>query len=170
MKRKDEILSEYDWPVNENSFSPGFEYSWDDVRYLDGNSEGYTYLVAEELFYPMDEQQYVINNEFILLFNLYRGADGDYYHIGESGEREKVISLRGPVRFLTKYLMRFIAAKQVLFVQLVDSMFGSSKYCPMNRKEVYSDCRKGTGEKAEMAEDLRHNRRNSCRRSAASYG
>lgn len=34
-----------------------------------------------------------MNDEFVLLFNLYRGGDGSYYDIGEIGERQLVVSI-----------------------------------------------------------------------------
>lgn len=125
---RDEVLAGVDWPVHADSFSPGFEVYGDDARYISGSRPGYTFLVAETYFHPLEQGQLHVNNEFVLLFNLYRGDDGNYYDIGESGERQLVVSIGGEVRFRTSFLMRFIAAKQLLFVQLVDSRIGSDEH------------------------------------------
>ena len=138
---KQKILSACDWPVHADSFSPGFEESFEggsrSVKYLNGLESGYSYLVAEEYFHPMDEQQFIVNSEFLLLFNLYRGLDGDYYSIGESGEREKVVRFGKSIQFLTSYLMRFIAAKQLLFVQLVDARYGSDSHYRHQAEKIH---------------------------------
>lgn len=125
---RDEVLARVDWPVHADSFSPGFEVCGDDIRYINGSRPGYTFLVAETYFHPLEQGQLHVNNEFVLLFNLYRGDDGNYYDISESGERQLVVSIGDEVRFRTSFLMRFIAAKQLLFVQLVDSRIGSDEH------------------------------------------
>mgnify|MGYP004628893825 CR=1 FL=1 len=132
MDMRDTILGDVDWPVNADSFSPGLEECRDGVRYFDTLHPEYTYLVAETYFYPLEQRQLLVNNEFVLLFNLYRDSDGNYYDIGESGERQLVISMGDEVRFRTSFLMRFIAAKQMLFVQLVDSRIGSDGHYPLD--------------------------------------
>lgn len=125
---RDEVLAGVDWLVHADSFSPGFEVCGNDVRYINGPRPGYIFLVAETYFHPLEQSQLHINNEFVLLFNLYRGEDGNYYDIGESGERQLVVSIGDEVRFRTSFLMRFIAAKQLLFVQFVDSRIGSEEH------------------------------------------
>lgn len=136
---RETILDGTDWPVHANSFSPGFEVRGDKARYVDCAYTGYTYLAAEMYFHPLERGQIVINNEFILLFNLYHGEDGNYYDIGESGERQLVIELGDEVRFKTSYLMRYIAAKQVLLVQLVDSRVGSDADYPLDAAYLCED-------------------------------
>lgn len=125
---RDEVLAGVDWPVRADSFSPGFEVYGGDVRYINGSRLGYTFLVAETYFHPLEQGQLHVNDEFVLLFNLYRGDDGSYYDISESGERQLVVSIGDEVRFRTSFLLRFIAAKQLLFVQLVDSRIGSDEH------------------------------------------
>lgn len=132
MDMRDTILGDVDWPINAGSFSPGFEDNGDEARYFDTLHPEYIYLVAETYFYPLEQRQLLVNNEFVLLFNLYRDSDGNYYDIGESGERQLVISMGDEVRFRTSFLMRFIAAKQMLFVQLVDSRIGSDGCYPFD--------------------------------------
>ena len=140
---RDEILAGVNWPVHADSFSPGFEVCGDAIRYIQCSRPGYTFLVAEAHFHPLEQKQLLINNEFVLLFNLYRGEDGNYYSIGESAERELVVSIGDEVRFRTNYLMRFIAAKQLLFVQLVDSRIGSEGHYPSGVVLVDKDGHRG---------------------------
>lgn len=140
---RDEILAGADWPVRADSFSPGFEVCGDDIRYINGSRPGYTFLVAETYFHPLEQGQLHVNDEFVLLFNLYRGDDGNYYDIGESGERQLVVSIGDEVRFRTSFLMRFIAAKQLLFVQLVDSRIGSDEHYRTDSSLVDEDGYRG---------------------------
>ena len=132
MKMREAILEGTDWPVHAKSFSPGFEVNSDGVRYNNRAYSGYDYLVAEMYFHPFGRRQLVINNEFILLFNLYLGDDKNYYEIGESGEKRLVISVGDEVKFRTSFLKRFIAAKQVLFVQLINSRMSSGGHYPLD--------------------------------------
>lgn len=143
MEMRKSILDGADWPVHAESFSPGFEMSGDNVRYVSCAYPGYTYLVAKMYFHPFERCQMVINNEFILLFNLWLGDDGNYYEIGESGERLLVISVGDEVKFRTSFLKRFIAAKQALFVQLIDSRVSSSENYPSDADFLCSDGRRG---------------------------
>ena len=139
---RERLLDRVDWPVHAQSFSPGFETSGDSAQFVDCLYPGCTYLVAETYFHPLEQHQLLINNEFVLLFNLYRDNSGNYYEIGESGERQLVIEVGDAVRFKTSYLMRYIAAKQVMFVQLVDSRVSSGGHYPFNAVPLCQDeCR-----------------------------
>lgn len=138
---KQKILSGDAWIKHADSFSPGFCESASGVSYLNGQDDGYYFLVAEEYFHPMDKEQLLLNQEFILLFNLYRGNDGNYYDINESGEKSLVVRFDDEVRIRTSYLMRYIAAKQLLFVQFIDGRISSSEHYPMSAEKIHDeDC------------------------------
>lgn len=136
---KQEILSGDAWIKHANSFSPGFCESASGVAYLNGQDDGYYFLVAEEYFHPMEREQLLLNQEFILLFNLYRGNDGNYYDIDESGNKLLVVRFDDEVRIRTSYLMRYIAVKQMLFVQFIDSRVSSSEHYPMNAEKIHDE-------------------------------
>lgn len=132
LTRKQEILAGDDWLKNASSFSPGFCLYRDDVTYHNGRDEGYDFIVAEQYFYPLDQAQILVNQEFIMLFELFRDKDGCYYSIDKCAEREKVVDFaEDEVRVRTKYLLRFIAAKQCLFVYFVDSRLASAPDFPL---------------------------------------
>ena len=142
LTKKEEILAGDDWLKNALSFSPGFCMYRDDVTYHNGRDEGYDFIVAEQYFYPLDQAQILVNQEFIMLFELYRGEDGCYYSVDRCGEREKVVDFaEDEVRVRTKYMLRFIAAKQCLFVHFVDARFASAPSFPLGstKKERYPE-------------------------------
>lgn len=133
MDQKEVILQGDDWIKHPNSFQPGFWMSDDEVHYTTGKDEGYDFIVAELYFHPYEQAQLHINQEFVLLFELYRGEDDCFYAVDKCGEKEKVIDINEDnVRIRTKYLLRYIAAKQCLFVYFIDSRFASSRPYPMN--------------------------------------
>ena len=136
LTRKQEILAGDDWLKNASSFSPGFCLYKDDATYHNGRDEGYDFIVAEQCFYPLDQAQILVNQEFIMLFELFRDKDGCYYSIDKCAEREKVVDfVGGEVRVRTKYLLRFIAAKQCLFVYFVDARLASAPNFPLGSVE-----------------------------------
>ena len=140
LARKQEILAGDDWLKHASSFSPGFCVCADDVTYHDGRDEGYDFIVAEQYFYPLDQAQILVNQEFVMLFELYRGEDGCYYSVDKCGEREKVVNFAGDeVRVRTKYILRFIAAKQCFFVYFVDARLASSSNYPLGSTECISE-------------------------------
>lgn len=140
LTRKQEILSGDDWLKHASSFSPGFCVCADDVTYHDGRDEGYDFIVAEQYFHPLDQAQILVNQEFVMLFELYRGEDGCYYSVDKCGEREKVVDFAGDeVRVRTKYILRFIAAKQCLFVFFVDARLASSSSYPLGSTECIAE-------------------------------
>ena len=59
---REEVLVGVDGPVRPDSFSPGFEACGDDVRYINCSRPGYTFLVAETCFHPLEQRQLHINN------------------------------------------------------------------------------------------------------------
>lgn len=136
---KDEILTSRGWAKHSESFGPGFCESATGTWYINGQDEGFEYLVATQYFHAFGERQILINPEFILLFHLYRGDDGNYFAVDECGEKTKVIDISDDlVRIRTSYLMRYIAAKQKLFIQFIDSRMNSVAY-PLNGKQIYTD-------------------------------
>lgn len=140
LTRKQEILAGDDWLKHASSFSPGFCVCADGVTYHDGRDEGYDFIVAEQYFYPLDQAQILVNQEFVMLFELYRGEDGCYYSVDKCGEREKVVDFAGDeVRVRTKYILRFIAAKQCLFVYFVDARLASSSSFPLGSTECIAE-------------------------------
>lgn len=140
LTRKQEILAGDDWLKHASSFSPGFCVCADGVTYHDGRDEGYDFIVAEPYFYPLDQAQILVNQEFVMLFELYRGEDGCYYSVDKCGEREKVVDFAGDeVRVRTKYILRFIAAKQCLFVYFVDARLASSSSFPLGSTECIAE-------------------------------
>lgn len=140
LARKQEILAGDDWLKHASSFSPGFCVCADDVTYHDGRDEGYDFIVAEQYFYPLDQAQILVNQEFVMLFELYRGEDGCYYSVDKCGEREKVVDFAGDeVRVRTKYILRFIVAKQCFFVYFVDARLASSSNYPLGSTECISE-------------------------------
>lgn len=140
LTRKQEILAGDDWLKHASSFSPGFCVCADGVTYHDGCDEGYDFIVAEQYFYPLDQAQILVNQEFVMLFELYRGEDGCYYSVDKCGEREKVVDFAGDeVRVRTKYILRFIAAKQCLFVYFVDARLASSSSFPLGSTECIAE-------------------------------
>lgn len=140
LTRKQEILAGDDWLKHASSFSPGFCVCADGVTYHDGRDEGYDFIVAEQYFYPLDQAQILVNQEFVMLFELYRGEDGCYYSVDKCGEREIVVDFAGDeVRVRTKYILRFIAAKQCLFVYFVDARLASSSSFPLGSTECIAE-------------------------------
>lgn len=141
LTRKQEILAGDDWLKNASSFSPGFCMYRDDVTYHNGRDEGYDFIVAEQYFYSLDQVQILVNQEFIMLFELFRDEDGCYYSIDKCAGRELVVDFAGDeVRVRTKYILRFIAAKQCLFVHFVDARLASGSSFPLESIECIAEC------------------------------
>ena len=86
-----EILSGVGWIKRPDGFCPGFAQEGDRVVYESACDDGYEFIVASQDFYALDEEQFVVNHEFIFLLKLYRGSDGNYYSVDESGKREMVV-------------------------------------------------------------------------------
>lgn len=130
---KEIILQGDDWIKNADDFQPGLWRSGNETHYTSGRDEGYDFIVAELFFHTYEQAQIHINQEFVFLFELYRGDDGCFYSVDECGEKEKVVDVSlDAVRIRTKYLLRYIAAKQCLFVYFVDSRVASAESYPMN--------------------------------------
>lgn len=127
-KRLEEILSGQNWMKHAGDFSPGFVVSPHGTEYQGPRFDGFEYIVAEVFFHSLNVGQILVNQEFVLLFNLYRDRDGNYYDVDKSGEKQPVVELLDDrVRIKTSYLMRYASAKQLLYVQFVDSRVASSK-------------------------------------------
>lgn len=138
--RKLEILAGDDWLKNASSFSPGFCMYRDDVTYHNGRDEGYDFIVAEQYFFSLEQAQILVNQEFIMLFELFRDEDGCYYSIDKCAGREKVVDFAGDeVRVRTKFILRFIAAKQCLFVHFVDARLASAPSFPLGSTECIAE-------------------------------
>lgn len=128
------ILSAQDWLKHANEFAPDFCETREGVEYIGLENDGFQHIVAEINFHSLGESQLTLNEEFVLLFGLYRDNDNNYYAVDECGNKELVVEfLDKRVRAKTKYLIKFASAKQMLFVQFVDSRIASSEHyenCP----------------------------------------
>lgn len=135
-----EILSGQEWIKHAGSFSPCFCVTSDGVLYEGIGSDGFSFIVAEQYFYPLDKKQFLLNQEFILLLELYRGADGNYYQIDESGNKELVTKFSdSTLQIRTKSLMSYMSAKQLLFVQFIDSRAWSAERYPESTIPLYDE-------------------------------
>lgn len=142
-KHESIILAGTDWLRNANGFNPGFCETSAGTHYETGRSDGYDFLVKEVYFHALETAQLHINQEFVFLFELFQGEDGCYYAIDECGRKEKVVDIGDNiVRFKTSYIIRYIAAKQMLYVQFVDSRRSSESSYPMGVEPICAeDCR-----------------------------
>ena len=135
-----EILEGVSWLFHADGFKPGFCMTSAGVHYENGRDDGYDFLVKEIFFHALGIKQIHVNQEFVFLFDLYRGEDGCYYAVDECGRKEKVVVIdKDSVRFKTSYLMRYIAARQLLYVQFVDSRRSSRSGYPMRPKRICSE-------------------------------
>lgn len=142
-KHESKILDGTDWLRHAGGFNPGFCETSAGTHYVTGRSDGYDFLVKEVYFHALETAQLHINQEFVFLFELFRGEDGCYYAIDECGCKEKVVDIAdNVVRFKTSYIMRYIAAKQMLYVQFIDSRRSSESSYPMGTELMCEeDCR-----------------------------
>jgi hypothetical protein len=130
---EDTILDGQDWLKHSDEFSPGFSVCGGETQYFTGQDEGYEPIILSQCFYAFEETQLLLNQEFILLLGLYKDSNGDYYSIGDSGEKEKVVEFAPTsVKVRTKYILRYMSAKQLLYVQFVDSRVSSPGRYPFN--------------------------------------
>lgn len=144
VKYDSEILNGTDWIRNADEFNPGFCETSTETYYETGRGDGYDFLVKEVYFHALETAQLHINQEFILLFELFRGEDGCYYAIDECGREEKVIDItEKSVIFKTSYIMRYIAAKQMLYVQFVDSRRSSNSSYPRGVEQIFEEDNRG---------------------------
>ena len=132
-----EILSGQGWLRHASSFSPCFCEGPDGTVYESGLEGGFEYIVASTYFHSLETSQLHLNMEFVLLFNLFRDEDGDYYAVDECGEKSPVVMFEEErVRVKTKYLLSYMAAKQLLYVQFVDSRLGSAEHYPHDSERI----------------------------------
>lgn len=142
IRRENEILKGTDWIRHADSFNPGFISTSTGTYYENGRDDGYDFLVKEIYFHALEIEQVHINQEFIFLFRLFREKDDCYYAIDECGRKEMVVDIgQDIIRFKTSYLMRYIAAKQMLYVQFVDSRRSSEPDYPMDTEQIYNEGR-----------------------------
>ena len=134
---REEILSGQDWLRHADGFCPGFCVGPDGAVYESGLEGGFEYIVTSAYFHSLEVSQLHLNLEFVLLFNLFRGEEGDYYAVDECGEKTPVVRFeKGRVRVRTKYLLSYMAAKQLLYVQFVDSRVGSAVHYPYDVERI----------------------------------
>lgn len=142
----DLLLSDSDWLKNIESWGPEFCVSGDDVSYESPNCDGFEFIVAGEYFHSLNELKFVVNHEFILFFKFYMAEDGNYYEVDESGQKDLAIEiLDSEVRIKTKYLLMYMAAKQLRYINFVDSRIHvSSSPCfdleNLDSSQLQGDC------------------------------
>lgn len=130
---EEEILGDVDWIRRPENFTPGFYVMGDKTIYDCGRDGGYDYIVKEVEFFSLETSQVHVSQELTFLFGLFLDDDGCWYAVDECGHKDKVVDVgAGFVRFRTKYLLRYIAAKQMLYVQFVDSHRSSSVNYPIS--------------------------------------
>lgn len=116
------LLSDSDWLKDIESWYPELCGSGENVSYESPNCDGFEFIVAGEYFHSLDELKFVVNHEFILFFKFYMAEDGNYYEVDESGQKDPAIEfLDNEVRIKTKYLLRYMATKQLRYIKFVDS-------------------------------------------------
>ncbi len=121
-QNKDAILDTPRWMIQQGDFHPHFEKNQSGVEYRTCAYDGFYPIVIATEFHELNTVQLCVNQEFTLLFNLYRGKDGNFYEGDDTDKTNQVIRIEEDrVSIRTKYLMRFMAAKQLLFAMLIDS-------------------------------------------------
>ena len=131
------ILEGTDWLRHADSFDPGFTETSDGALYENGHDDGFDFLVKAIYFHSLEQWQFHVNQEFVFLFSLFREKDGCYYAIDECGRKEQVVDVdENVIIFRTSYLMRYIAAKQMIYVQFIDSRRSSSPDYPMRPENI----------------------------------
>lgn len=134
------ILSSLNWLKDADSFSPHFSKTHNGVEYENIGSDGFEFIVAEQRFHALNEAQLILNPEIILLLELYRETDGNYYEVDESGNKQIAVKfLDNKVQVKTKCLMRFMSAKQLLYTQFIDSRVSSSANYRTTPISVFED-------------------------------
>lgn len=100
--------------------TPGFTSSSDGTFYeVDTSVIACEKIVNFREFHGAAQDYVEINQEFVLLFNLYYDRrENRYYAFKDNGEKEEVIVFEGPtdVRVKTKYLRRYASAKQLYII------------------------------------------------------
>ncbi|SEH54680.1 MULTISPECIES: hypothetical protein [Atopobiaceae] len=140
MEHKAQILEESNWLKHPDSFSPGFCMSAGSARFDSSSYDGFHFIVMEQYFHSLEEAQFHLNQEFALLFELYRDPSGNYYKIDECGNREPVVVFeKHQVKVKTKYLLRYMCARQFLFIQFVDLRVSTPGHMPFHTDPMGDD-------------------------------
>lgn len=134
---REEVLSGQNWLCHADSFCPGFSVGPDGAAYETGLEDGFEFIVARTYFHSLETSQLHLNTEFVLLFNLFRGEDDNYYAVDECGDKTPVVKFEEErVAVRTKYLLSYMAAKQLLYVQFIDSRLGSAEHYPHDAERI----------------------------------
>lgn len=145
LSHRDHILDGCNWLKHPDSFTPGFSESGNSVQFEPSNYDGFHFIIAEQYFYSLNEAQLHLNQEFALLFELFRGNDGNYYSIDDCGRREMVVEfLESQVNIKTKFLIRYMSARQLLFVQFIDSRVSTPGHYPFNAELIDTESDTGS--------------------------
>ena len=145
LNHRPQILDGCDWLKHATDFTPGFCISAGSTQFELSCHDGFHFIVMEQYFHSLGENQLHLNQEFALVFELYRGSDGNYYSIDECGGREIAVEFsERRVRVKTKYLHRYMCAKQVLFLQFIDSRISTPGHYPFNANLLDSDSETGS--------------------------
>ena len=144
LEHRADILDGSDWLKHADSFTPGFCISAGSTRFEPSCHDAFHFIIMEQYFHSLNEAQLHLNQEFALIFELYRASDGNYYSIDECGGRELVVEFSDhQVRAKTKYLLRYMCAKQLLFVQFIDSRVSTPGSYPFHTDLFDSDSEVG---------------------------
>ena len=139
-----EILQRTDWLRHAESFNPGFTETGYGVFYENGHDDGFDFLVKAIYFHSLQQWQFHVSQEFVFLFSLFREKDGSYYAIDKCGRKEQVVDVdENVIKFRTSYLMRYMAARQMLYVQFIDSRRSSSPNYPMRAENIGTENHQG---------------------------
>ena len=144
LEHRADILDGSDWLKHADSFTPGFCISAGSTRFEPSCHDAFHFIIMEQYFHSLNEAQLHLNQEFALIFELYRASDGNYYSIDECGGRELVVEFSDHwVKVKTKYLLRYMCARQLLFVQFIDSRVSTPGRYPFHTDLFDSDSEVG---------------------------
>lgn len=139
------ILSESDWTKQPEDFLPAFVTTGNKTEYEPSNSDGYEFIVTRQDFPTLDGSELILNQEFVLLLNLYRSPEGNYCTLDESGNMEEAVRFsQGKVEIRTKCLISYMAARQFLYVQFIDSRVDSAEQFAWDSKVIESESVQGS--------------------------
>lgn len=123
-----EVLSRGEWDLKPGEGGPGFSQHHEDGRWVVTyyrNAEGPEVepLILEQSFYGAAPDTFLISEEFRLLMRLWLDpTSGNYYAIGDAGEKDLAIKFEGErISVRTPILRRYQAARQLDLLLFTDS-------------------------------------------------
>lgn len=134
---RERLLTENYNVIEPDWFSPGFSQTPETVEYLPSNASGCEFIIERQDFPTINECQLHLNQEFILLLQLYREDNGNYCSIDESGNKDEAVSFsQDKVEIKTKYLLRFMSARQLVYFQFIDVRVDSGAWDSLDQHEI----------------------------------